>query len=90
MTVQGLSVGPGSVSGFGGLAAGGRRYPLGVLTEQLDSYWIQVCVCVSEISGMGFFGGGALVDSDGLDGKPKQAKRSRLGVLQSELQTTMA
>lgn len=48
-----------------------------------------VCVCVWNIWN-GVFLGGALVDSDGLDGKPKQAKRSRMGVLQSELQTTMA
>lgn len=60
----GHSVGTGSVSGFSGLAAGGRRYSLGALTEWLDSYWNQVWACVSMyISGKGiFFLGGILVD----------------------------
>lgn len=78
VVLQGLTVGTGSVSGFVGLAAGGRRYPLGVLTEQLDSYWNQACVfmCGSVyISGKGIFFSFfvPLVDTDGLDEEPKQA-----------------
>lgn len=64
-------MGTGSVSGFGGLAAGGRHYPLGALTEQLDSYWNQMqeaCMCVYVYIWKGDFFCGALVDSDGLDG----------------------
>lgn len=91
-------MGTGSVSGFGGLATGGRRYPLGALTEQLDSYWNQVCVCVCveylkwEVFVVVLvvffllllFFLGPLVDSEGLDGESKQADGSCVDVTHSE------
>lgn len=61
------SLGTGSVSGFGGLAAGGKSCPLGALTEQLDSYWNEACVCVSGIRICAAPGG----LPHGLDGEPK-------------------
>lgn len=57
--------------------AGGKSYPLGALTEQLDSYWNEACICVCVcqsvclcIWNQDYLAPGGL--PDGLDGELKQ------------------